>query len=178
MRTPLNPQPPTGPGPRVPPAHRGSDWMFGGVYGTVLASALLAALDREGGPYLPVQDAGWILVTAVAAGLAHGYAHHMAEHRTGSPAHRWRLLLRALWTEWPIVAATGPTVLLLLLAGFADLSSTGVTAVGLGLNTALLFAWGSSVALRVRYRIGPALLIGLADATIGLVIIAANAVLK
>lgn len=178
MRTPLNPQPPTGPRPRVPPARRGSDWMFGGVYGTVLASALLAALDREGGPYLPFQDALWILVTAVAGGLAHGYAHHMAEHRTDSAAHRWRLLVRALWTEWPIVAATAPTVLLLVLAGFAGWNSTGVTAVGLGLNTALLFALGSYVALRVRYRIGSALLIGLADATIGLVIIVANAVLK
>ncbi|MEJ8644641.1 hypothetical protein WKI68_31765 [Streptomyces sp. MS1.HAVA.3] len=53
-----------------------------------------------------------------------------------------------------------------------------MTAVGLGLNTALLFAWGSLVALRVGYRLGPALLIGMADATIGLAIIVANAVIK
>lgn len=53
-----------------------------------------------------------------------------------------------------------------------------MTAIGLGLNTALLFAWGSFVALRVGYRLGPSLLIGLADATIGLAIIVANALLK
>lgn len=53
-----------------------------------------------------------------------------------------------------------------------------MTAVGLGLNTALLFAWGSLVALRVGYRLGSALLIGMADATIGLAIIVANAVIK
>lgn len=53
-----------------------------------------------------------------------------------------------------------------------------MTAVGLGLNTAPLFARGSFVALRVAYRLGPALLIGLADATIGPAISVADAVIK
>ncbi|MFF4493357.1 hypothetical protein [Streptomyces sp. NPDC001546] len=172
-------QRPTAPGGRVlPPPRRGADWMFGGVYGTVLASGLLAALDETGGPYNPFYDASWILVTAVAAGLAHGYAHHMTTHQAGSAAYRWRLLVRGLWNEWPIIVAALPTVLLLVLAGIAHWESYGVTAVGLGLNTALLFAWGSFVAVRVGYRMGPALLVGLADATIGLAIIIANALIK
>lgn len=154
--------------------------MFGGVYGTVLASGLLAALDQEGGDYTPFYDASWVLVTAATAGLAHGYSHHMATHQQGrgSAGHRWRLLLRALWNEWPMIAATLPTVLLLVLAGLTGWDSYGVTAVGLGLNTALLFAWGSFVAIRVGYRLRSALLIGLADATIGLAIIVANALIK
>ncbi|MGE7386606.1 hypothetical protein ACQKM2_14125 [Streptomyces sp. NPDC004126] len=164
------------------PGHRGADWMFGGVYGTVLASGLLAALDERGGHYTPLADGAWILVTAAAGALAHGYAHHMADHqpdrRTGAGAHRWRLLARALWNEWPMIAATLPTLLLLLLAQIAGWEPYGVTAVGLGLNTALLFAWGAFVALRVGYRIASALLIGLADAAIGLVIIVANAFIK
>lgn len=123
---------------------RGADWMFGGVYGTVLASALLAALDERGGRYTPLADAAWILVTAAAAALAHGYAHHMADHGAGTAAHRWRLLARALWNEWPMIAATLPTLLLLTLAELAGWEPYGVTAVGLGLNTALLFAWGPS----------------------------------
>ncbi len=77
-----------------------------------------------------------------------------------------------------MIVAALPTVLLLVVAGLTDWASYGVTAVGLGLNTALLFAWGSFVALRVGYRIGSALLMGLADATIGLAIIVANAVIK
>ncbi|MFJ8211598.1 hypothetical protein [Streptomyces sp. NPDC096033] len=162
----------------LPPPRRGADWMFGGVYGTVLASGLLAALDQKGGEYTPFYDASWVLVTAATAGLAHGYSHHMTTHRAGSAAHRWRLLVRALWNEWPMIAATLPTVLLLVAAGIAHWESYGVTAVGLGLNTALLFAWGSFVAIRVGYRLGSALLIGLADATIGLAIIVANALIK
>ncbi|MFD6229934.1 hypothetical protein ACFWFZ_24130 [Streptomyces sp. NPDC060232] len=161
-----------------PPSRRGVDWMFGGVYGTVLASGLLAALDQKGGDFTPYYDASWVLVTAATAGLAHGYAHHMASHEQGSAGHRWRLLALALWNEWPLIAAALPTVLLLIVSGIFDWDSYGVTAVGLGLNTALLFTWGSVVALRVGYRAGSALLIGLADATIGLAIIVANALIK
>ncbi|MER7468323.1 hypothetical protein [Streptomyces sp. NPDC097981] len=165
-------------GPRLPPPRRSADWLFGGVYGTVLASGLLAALNQSGGEYTPFQDASWVLVTAGAAALAHGYSHHMTSHQAGSATHRWRVLSRALWNEWPIIVATLPTVLLLVSAGLAHWDSYGVTAVGLGLNTALLFAWGSFVALRVGYRLGSALLMGAADATIGLAIIVANAVIK
>ncbi|GAA0276185.1 hypothetical protein GCM10010302_12260 [Streptomyces polychromogenes] len=171
-------QQPAAAGHPLPPPRRGADWMFGGVYGTVLASGLLAALDQKGGEYTPFYDASWVLVTAATAGLAHGYSHHMTTHQAGSAAHRWRLLVRALWHEWPMIAATLPTVLLLVVAGIAHWESYGVTAVGLGLNTALLFAWGAFVAIRVGYRLGSALLIGLADATIGLAIIVANALIK
>ncbi|MFK0222626.1 hypothetical protein ACIQWN_31100 [Streptomyces vinaceus] len=166
------------PGPHLPPPRRGADWMFGGVYGTVLASGLLAALDRAGEAPTPFYDASWVLVTAVAAALAHGYSHHMSSHQPGSAAHAWRVLARALWNEWPMIVATLPTVLLLLASGLTHWDSHAVTAVGLGLNTALLFAWGSFVALRVGHRFGRALLKGLADATFGLAIIVANAVIK
>ncbi|MFE9630519.1 hypothetical protein [Streptomyces sp. NPDC006463] len=165
-------------GQPFPLPRRGADWMFGGVYGTVLASGLLAALDQKGGDFTPYYDASWVLVTAATAGLAHGYSHHMSTHQQGSVGHRWRVLARALWHEWPIVAATLPTVLLLVLAGLTKWNSYGMTALGLGLNTALLFGWGVFVASRVGYRLTSALLIGLADATIGLAVIVANAVIK
>lgn len=79
---------PASPLPPLPPPRRGADWMFGGVYGTVLASGLLAALDQKGGEYTPFYDASWVLVTAATAGLAHGYSHHMSTHRVGSAGHR------------------------------------------------------------------------------------------
>ncbi|WP_234331055.1 hypothetical protein [Streptomyces sp. NRRL F-4474] len=165
--------------PRPPqPSHRRADWMFGGVYGTVLASALMAALHQEGEDFTPFYDASWVLVTAATAGLAHGYSHHMASHRAKSAGHRWQVLGRALWNEWPLIAATLPTVLLLTAAGLGGWDAYDVTAGGLGLNTALLFGWGSLTALRVGHRLGRALLIGLADAAIGLAIIVANALIK
>ncbi|MFF5443498.1 hypothetical protein [Streptomyces sp. NPDC012888] len=181
MTTPPPTPPVGGPPPHrplPPPRRRGADWMFGGVYGTVLSSALLAALEQQGGEYTPFYDATWVLVTAAAAALAHGYSHHMADHH-GPLAHRGRVLVRALWNEWPLVAATLPTVALLFVSGLVGWQDeSAVTAVGLGLNTALLFAWGSLVALRVGYRLTSALLTGAADAAIGLAIIVANAVIK
>ncbi|MFG2296612.1 hypothetical protein [Streptomyces sp. NPDC048603] len=155
-----------------------SDLLFGGVYGTVLASGLLAALQRKGDEYTPFYDASWVLVTAITAALAHGYAHHMSSHRRGSAGHRWHLLMVTLLREWPMVAATLPSVLLLVLAGVTGWAESDTTAVGLGLNTALLFGWGSLIALRRGYRLLSALAIGAADATIGVAIIVANALIK
>ncbi|MFJ7263022.1 hypothetical protein ACIQV2_23000 [Streptomyces globosus] len=163
----------------VRPGHgHAADWMFCGVYGTVLASGLLAALDEKGGTYTPFSDATWVLVTAITAALAHGYAHHMSGHRQDPSRRRWRLLAVELWHEWPMVAAALPTVLLLVLAGTFGWDAPGTTAVGLGLNTALLFGWGSVLSLRGGSRLLPALAVGAADAAIGFAIIVANALIK
>ncbi|GHB37865.1 hypothetical protein GCM10010347_03970 [Streptomyces cirratus] len=161
-----------------PPPRQHAGWRFSGVYGTVLASGLLAALERTGEHYSPFYDATWVLITAVTAGLAHGYAHHMTTHQPDFPGHRWRGLGRAMWQEWPMVAATLPSVALLLLAGLTGWPENRVTGVGLALNTALLFGWGTLSAVRVGYRRSTAPLIGLADAGIGVLVIVANALIK
>ncbi|WP_019885709.1 hypothetical protein [Streptomyces purpureus] len=152
-------------------------WMFGGVYGTVLASALLAALHSEGDRYTPYYDAAWILVTAATAALVHGYAHYMSAHEP-SGAHPWRRLTRELADEWPLVVACLPTVLLLCVAGLAGWPEESVTTVGLAINIALLAVWGTFAALRVGYRRWTAVLLGAVDAAVGLGIAVANALIK
>ncbi|MFJ2770034.1 hypothetical protein [Streptomyces sp. NPDC087300] len=153
-------------------------WMSGGVYGTVLASALLAALQSGSAPFTPYYDAAWVMVTAGTAALAHGYAHHMSTYRPGSGGHRWRQLGWALVDEWPVILACWPTVILLVLAGALGWPEPAVTYSGLLLNALLLFGWGTFAALRVGYRRRSAGLIGLADMAIGLAIAGANAVIK
>ncbi|MGW6020714.1 hypothetical protein [Streptomyces sp. NPDC055099] len=150
----------------------------GGVYGTVLASALVAALHSEKQTYTPFYDASWIMVTAGTAALAHGYAHHMSTHRPGTGLHRWRQLGRELMDEWPVIVACWPTVALLLLAGTFGWSEPPVTCSALLLNAALLLGWGTFAALRSGYRRRSAVLLGMADAAIGLLIAVANAVIK
>ena len=54
-------------------------WLFRGIYGLVLASAMVAALDATGEQADPATDALWILLTALASGAAHGYAHVIAQ---------------------------------------------------------------------------------------------------
>lgn len=63
--------------------------LFGGVYGAVLASSMVAALSQYGHTSQDSRryDAAWLLVTAFASALAHGYAHYIAErgrHRRGT----------------------------------------------------------------------------------------------
>ncbi|MFC8132223.1 hypothetical protein [Streptomyces sp. NPDC057302] len=149
-----------------------------GVYGTILASALIAALHSEEQAYTPYYDAAWIMVTAGTAALAHGYAHHMSAHRPGSGLHRWRQLAWELVDEWPVVVACWPTVGLLVLAGAFGWPEAPVTYSALLLNAVLLLAWGTFAALRAGYRRRSAVLLGMADAAVGLLIAAANAVIK
>ncbi|WP_415953645.1 hypothetical protein [Streptomyces sp. KLOTTS4A1] len=153
---------------------------FGVVYGLVQASALLAALHSEGQVYTPFDDAAWIAVTAFASVLAHGYAHHMSalRRRGGAVARRWQGLGNAIVGEWPLAAATLPTVLLLVLAGVGHWDEPLTTAIGLAVNTLLLFCWGAWGAVSAGYARRSALLVGTGDAALGVLIAVANALLK
>ncbi|MFF4606827.1 hypothetical protein ACFY12_29365 [Streptomyces sp. NPDC001339] len=153
--------------------------LFGGVYGAVLASSMVAALTQypETGRADRLYDAQWLLVTAVASALAHGYAHFIA--RRGAPAHPggWRSL-RILLDEWPLVAATLPTVLLMYGAGFGWWGSKDIEYAVFAVNIALLFGWGL-LAARVAGRAWrSAVRLGVADALLGVIVVVANAVIK
>ncbi|MER5748402.1 hypothetical protein [Streptomyces sp. NPDC002088] len=150
--------------------------LFGGVYGAVLACSMVAALtqygrtDRAGRRY----DAAWLLVTALASALAHGYAHYIAERR---PHRRWDVL-RSLVDEWPLVAAVLPTVLLLAGAGWGWWPPNGVEYPAFALNIALLFTLGVVTSRWLRRSWIRCVAIGLVDALLGVVVVVANAVIK
>ncbi|WP_282701768.1 hypothetical protein [Streptomyces sp. CC219B] len=150
--------------------------LFGGVYGAVLASSMVAALTQYGEVSQASRrsDALWLLVTALVSALAHGYAHYIAER---SPHRRWDAL-RALADEWPLVAAVMPTVVLLAGAGWGWWSAHGVEYVAFTLNIALLFALGVVTARRSHRPWSSAVLVGLADALLGVGVVVANALIK
>ncbi|MFJ9815059.1 hypothetical protein ACIRU3_07260 [Streptomyces sp. NPDC101151] len=150
--------------------------LFGGVYGAVLASSMVAALTRYGHSSAADRryDALWLLVTAFASALAHGYAHYIAER---GPHRRWDVL-RSLVDEWPLVTAVLPTVLLLMGAGWGWWPPTGVEYPVFALNTAILFALGLVTARRSARSWPAAVLIGLVDAVLGVIVVVANALIK
>lgn len=150
--------------------------LFGGVYGAVLASSMVAALTQYGhnSAHSRRYDALWLIVTALASALAHGYAHYIAER---GPHRRWDVL-RTLADEWPLVTAVLPTVLILAGAGWGWWPPTDVEYPAFALNIVLLFALGLVTARRSRRPWSTAVTIGLVDALLGVVVVVANAVIK
>ncbi|MER5546691.1 hypothetical protein ABT072_30570 [Streptomyces sp. NPDC002589] len=153
--------------------------LFGGVYGAVLASSMVAALTRYGETARDerLYEARWLLITAVASALAHGYAHIIA--RRGDASCPGTLgALRVLADEWPLVVATLPTTVMLLGAGWGWWGSAGIEYVAFGFNIALLFAWGLSATRASGRTWRSALAVGCADALLGVIVVVANALIK
>ncbi|MFG2602833.1 hypothetical protein ACGFT2_04590 [Streptomyces sp. NPDC048514] len=150
--------------------------LFGGVYGAVLASSMVAALTQYGHTSAEVRgyDAAWVLVTACASALAHGYAHYIAER---VPHRRWDIL-PALRNEWPLVAVVLPTALLLAGARWRWWSANGVEYVAFALNILILFVLGVITARWSARRWPAAVLVGLGDALLGVIVVVANALIK
>ncbi|MET7686654.1 hypothetical protein ABZT06_01445 [Streptomyces sp. NPDC005483] len=150
--------------------------LFGGVYGSVLACSMVAALTQYGHTSRDSRryDAAWLLVTALASALAHGYAHFIAERAP----HRRGDALRTLADEWPLVAAVVPTVGLLAGAGWGWWPANGVEYAAFVLNITLLFTLGLVTARWSRRPWAAAVGIGVVDAMLGVVVVVANAVIK
>lgn len=150
--------------------------LFGGVYGSVLACSMVAALTQYGHTSRDSRryDAAWLLVTALASALAHGYAHYIAERAP----HRRGDALRTLVDEWPLVAAVLPTVALLAGAGWGWWPANGVEYPAFVLNIALLFTLGLVTSLWSHRPWRTAVGVGAVDAMLGVVVVVANAVIK
>ncbi|MFC9428017.1 hypothetical protein [Streptomyces sp. NPDC056987] len=167
------------PGP-LPPRRRGEPLqrlLFGGVYGTVLASVLVAALGHDTGPTSPGYDAVWVLLAALASAAAHGYAHAIA-HRAPDGTTVTVGTARSVLTEWPLVAAVVPTVALLL-GAYAGWWSEGTAIdVALLLNTAALFGWGLWGARAAGRGWASSCRAGGVDMLLGFLIVGANVLIK
>ncbi|MBY8867772.1 MULTISPECIES: hypothetical protein [Streptomyces] len=166
----------TAAGARRPAHDARSMLLFGGVYGAVVASAMVAALTFHGHESGASRryDAAWLLVTAFASALAHGYAHYIADRGP----HRRGQVLRALAAEWPLVAAMLPTVLILAGAGWGWWPADGVEYPAFTLNITLLFVLGLLSARWAGRRWTIALATGVGDALLGLFVVVANAIIK
>ncbi|TVL90316.1 hypothetical protein [Streptomyces sp. SAJ15] len=151
-------------------------WLFSGIYGLVLASAMVAALDATGETVDPGSDALWVLLTALASSAAHGYAHVIAQRASvGGAASTSRL--RSVLAEWPLVAAVLPTVGILLAAVAGWWAEATAVDAALLFNTFALFGLGASAARTAGHRWPSSCRAGCLDMLIGLVIIGANALI-
>jgi hypothetical protein len=147
--------------------------LFGGVYGTVLASALAAALDHDSGSPNSGYDALWILVASLASAAAHGYAHAIA-HRSAGEEKVTAEAVRSVLTEWPLVVAAVPTLAALLGAAAGWWSESGGINAALVINIVALFGWGFWAARVAGQGWAAACRVGGVDVLLGLFIVGAN----
>jgi cobalamin synthase len=152
--------------------------IFGGVYGTVLAGALAAALDEQSGTPDPGYDALWVLMTALASSAAHGYARVIAAHPPPGRSMT-AIAVRSVLAEWPLTAAVMPTVLLLLTSYAGWWAEINAVSVALAFNTVALFFWGLWASRTAGGRSWPtACRAGGVDMAIGLLIVLVNLLTK
>lgn len=152
-------------------------WLFRGIYGLVLASAMVAALDATGEKADPGPDALWVLLTALASAAAHGYAHVIAQ-RASPEGVATTSRLRSVLAEWPLVAAVLPTVALLLAAVAGWWAEATAVDAALAFNTVALFGLGTSAARTAGHGWWASVRSGSLDMLIGLVIISANSLIE
>ena len=151
--------------------------LFGGIYGLVLASAMVAALDATGEKADPGSDALWVLLTALASATAHGYAHVIAQ-RASDDGAATTSRLRSVLAEWPLVAAVLPTVGMLLAAVAGWWAENTAVDAALLFNTVALFSLGVSAARTAGHGWPSSCRAGGLDMLIGLVIISVNALIE
>jgi hypothetical protein len=151
---------------------RFSQGLASAIYGTILATALIAAYSEDAGSD-PLQVAVAVVSTAVVFWLAHAYAGVLA--RGAQPG---RVLARAgteLAQEWPLVLGSLPPVLPLLLGPLGLLSDYHAETAAIVAGVAVLAGWGMTIAWRRgRSLLGIALGAG-SSAFFGLVVIGLKA---
>lgn len=161
------------------------DWLaqpnalFGGVYGLLVSSSAVASLTEfgESTRAARMDDALWVLFTALASALAHGYAHQIA-HRDVQVHPGVRGVMRGVLAEWPLVLAVLPTTLLLCGAGLGWWRSEGIEYVAFGTNAVLLLCWGLLASRASGSSWGRAVMIGCADALLGVTVALVSTLLK
>ena len=119
--------------------------LSGSVYGTILASSIVATLSYK------ERGNAWVMIAAlVATELVFAFAHAISTLFSGG-REQGRLpgaadVRGALRYEWPVLQAAGPAMVLLLLAGLGVLGLDTAVNVALAANTAILFVWGFALA--------------------------------
>jgi hypothetical protein len=140
----------------------------GAIYGTIVASAVIAAAAAAGKS--PDRILAITVATLLVFWLAHVYAH-LLDHQVRHDRTRWQVLASIMIQELSMVAAPALSILFLLLGTLGVLNEPQAVRLALWTGVVQLFGWGIEAGRR-RGRAWPAaLLAGLINGVFGVVII-------
>jgi hypothetical protein len=155
---------------------RRSPNLAGAIYGTLIATAVVAGLDEatsvSSGRALAI-----LLGTGVVIWAAQVYACLLADRIQCHRGTKRSDVSRVMSREWPVFQASLPLAIPLVLGWTGVLG--GETAVGLAtlVGVAALIGWGVNFARREGYGIGGIAGVATVNAALGLLIIGLKSVL-
>ena len=145
--------------------------LAGAIYGTVIATALVAGLieDDSLGEW---EIIFWLLATMGAFWIAHAYANLLAGLSSGGRLPSLRQIGGALAHEWPMVQAAGPAVVAMLLGALHVISAYTAERLAVGAGLVALAGWGWALARRDGLGAVRSLTVALFSAGLGAIVIA------
>ena len=140
----------------------------GAIYGTIVASAVIAAAGAGGKS--PDAILAATVATLLVFWLAHVYAHFL-DHEMRHDRTRWRALAFIMGQELSMLAAPALSILFLFLGALGVLNEPLAVRLALWTGVVQLFGWGVEVGRRRGRGWPAAVLVGLINGAFGLVIV-------
>ena len=114
--------------------------MSSAIYGTIMATAVIAALSEDQDAD-PLEVAGALVLTSLVFWLAHVYSQLLAASAGGERVSGAQAA-ETLAEEWPMVRAAVVPLIMLLVGALGILPGHMAISLALGTSVASLFLWG------------------------------------
>ena len=155
-------------------AGRNAPNLAGAIFGTIVATAVVAGMD-ESGSVSPPRALGVLLGTGAIFWAAHVYANLLAD-RIERPGRSKREDLRRLMSrEWPLLQSSFPLAVPLVLSWVGLLSAETALDLATLVGVIALVGWGISFARREGYGVAGIVVAASVNAAFGLLIIGIKA---
>jgi hypothetical protein len=140
------------------------------IYGSILVAALVATLDAEHASARDMVVA--VLSTMLVFWVAHVWAGVVGTRLEEGPRPSRGVVVRIARRQWPMIESALLPALPLALAWIGVLSLEAGADIALGVAIAQLVAWGMVVGLRTQRTWPRAVVSGLFNGALGLVVVA------
>jgi hypothetical protein len=156
-------------------AGRRSPNLAGAIEGTIIATAVVAGVDKA--EATPVRALLLLFATGTFFWAAHVYAVLLAGRIHGRHRMRLRDIGRVMALEWPLLQAGSPLCLPLVAGALGIIASDLSLSLALLTGVLMLVAWGALFARREGHRSGGVLVAALLNGFVGLFIVSLKAAL-
>jgi hypothetical protein len=140
----------------------------GAIYGTIAAMAVIAGAARY---QSDAEVLALTIVTLFVLWLAHVYSETLAHHLAGQGKPNWRAAAQAMAKERTMLEGPGPMLIVLFVGSIGVLDEDFAAELAIWTGIAQLLGWGITYARRLRWSWPRAIVVGLVNASFGLIIV-------